>query len=89
MMLAAIDESPSKTGWMSMMRDKSVVSERALPENPGNMTGTIVGIAMYNSTLMKTAPVWQENNVVVIQGRMSWRNGEPKMICDQAAELKA
>ncbi|MEK7076760.1 MAG: OB-fold nucleic acid binding domain-containing protein, partial [Patescibacteria group bacterium] len=44
-------------------------------------------VVVFNSTLMKTAPVWQENNIVVIEGRMSWRNGEPKMICEQAAVL--
>ena len=46
-------------------------------------------IVVFNSTLTKTTAIWRENNMVVIQGRMSWRNGEPKMICDKAAELTA
>ncbi len=48
-----------------------------------------IEVIVFNSTLEKTAPIWQESKVVIVKGRMSWRNGEPKMICDQAAELTA
>ena len=44
-------------------------------------------IVVFNSTLTKTLPVWQENAVVVVRGHMSWRNGEPKMICEEAQKL--
>ncbi|MBI2033534.1 MAG: DNA polymerase III subunit alpha [Candidatus Liptonbacteria bacterium] len=46
-------------------------------------------VVVFNSTLTKTMNVWQENKAVLIQGRMSWRNGEPKLICEQAVELTA
>lgn len=46
-------------------------------------------VIVFNNTLQKTMSVWQENNVVLIQGRMSWRNGEAKMICNTAQKLEA
>ena len=46
-------------------------------------------ILVFNSVLVKTASVWEENNVVLVAGRMSWRDGEPKMICDEARKLEA
>jgi DNA polymerase-3 subunit alpha len=45
-------------------------------------------VIVFNNTLAKTAPVWEANNVVIVQGRMSWRNSEPKMICDKAMKLE-
>jgi DNA polymerase III subunit alpha len=47
-----------------------------------------IEVVVFNSTLTKTASVWEENKVVIIQGHMSWRGGEPKMICEAAQELK-
>ncbi len=46
-------------------------------------------VLVFNSVLLKTASVWEENNVVLVAGRMSWRDGEPKMICDDAKKLEA
>jgi len=46
-------------------------------------------VVIFNNTLEKTLPIWQENNIVLIQGRMSWRDGEPKMICEAAKKLEA
>ena len=48
-----------------------------------------IEVEVFNNTLTKTMNVWQENKAVLIQGRMSWRNSEPKLICDQAVELTA
>ncbi|MEK7193741.1 MAG: DNA polymerase III subunit alpha [Patescibacteria group bacterium] len=44
-------------------------------------------VIVFNNTLAKTQPLWELNKTVFIRGRMSWRNGEPKMIADGAAEL--
>ncbi len=44
-------------------------------------------VVVFNDTLAKTITVWKENNVVAIRGKMSWRNGEPKMICENAIQL--
>ncbi len=46
-----------------------------------------VEVVVFNNTLSKTMNIWRENNVVIIQGRLSLRNGEPKIICDTAAQL--
>ncbi len=46
-------------------------------------------IVVFNSVLEKTIPVWIENNVVIVQGRMSTRDGQAKMICDNAKKLEA
>ncbi len=44
-------------------------------------------IVVFNNTLAKTVNFWQENNVVILQGRMSWRNGAPKIICESAGSF--
>ncbi len=46
-------------------------------------------VLVFNSVLVKTASIWEENNVLLVAGRMSWRDGEPKMICDEARKLEA
>ncbi len=46
-------------------------------------------VLVFNSVLLKTAEIWQENNAVLVAGRMSWRDGEPKLICDAARKLEA
>lgn len=46
-------------------------------------------VVVFNSILSKTLPVWQENNVVLVEGRMSSRDGEPKIICEGARMLEA
>ncbi len=47
-----------------------------------------IEVIVFNNTLNKTVPVWQENNIVLIQGKISWRDGDPKVICDQAKILE-
>ncbi len=44
-------------------------------------------VIVFSDTLAKTTPFWRENNAVLISGKMSWRNGEPKLICDSVKEL--
>jgi len=46
-------------------------------------------VVVFTSVLEKTSAVWNENNVVIIQGRMSVRDGQAKMICDNAKKLEA
>ncbi len=45
-------------------------------------------IVVFTSVLEKTVPVWIENNIVIIQGRISVRDGQAKMICDNAKKLE-
>jgi DNA polymerase-3 subunit alpha len=44
-------------------------------------------VVVFNNTLSKTESAWKENAVVVVSGRMSRRNGEVKLICENAKPL--
>jgi len=44
-------------------------------------------VMVFSETLARTLPIWYENNVILVSGKMSWRNGEPKLICDSVKEL--
>ncbi|MEK7192376.1 MAG: LAGLIDADG family homing endonuclease, partial [Patescibacteria group bacterium] len=46
-----------------------------------------VEVVVFSESLAKNPAVWQENNVVAVTGKMSWRNGEQKLICDEAKLL--
>ena len=47
-----------------------------------------IEIVVFNSILEKTASAWAENAVVVVEGRISRRDGELKMICEKAKRLE-
>lgn len=49
----------------------------------------IMEVIVFNSVLKKTEAVWQDKNVILVQGKISLRGGETKMICDQAKVLEA
>jgi len=53
-----------------------------------NTSGQPLEIVVFNSVLEKTAPVWMENACVIVDGRMSSRDGQPKMICENAKRLE-
>ena len=44
-------------------------------------------VVVFSDALAKNPAIWKENNVVVVSGRLSWRNNEPKFVCQQAVEL--
>ncbi|MFH0806166.1 MAG: DNA polymerase III subunit alpha [Candidatus Brennerbacteria bacterium] len=44
-------------------------------------------VMVFANTLAKHPLIWQENRAVVMTGRLSWRDGEPKLICDEVKEL--
>jgi DNA polymerase-3 subunit alpha len=44
-------------------------------------------VVVFNSVLEKTSKSWEENNIVLVQGRMSFRDGQAKLICDNAKRL--
>lgn len=44
-------------------------------------------VLVFSDTLAKNPLIWQENKAVMVNGRLSWRNDEPKLICDEAREL--
>ena len=49
-----------------------------------DMSAKQIEVIVFNNTLSKTSDCWEENRVIVVQGKMSLRGGESKMICDQA-----
>ena len=48
-----------------------------------------IELVVFPGLLQKTPTVWAENNIILIEGKMSWRDGEPKMICERAKVLEA
>ncbi len=44
-------------------------------------------VIVFSDILEKTQATWQENKVVMVNGKMSWRNGDAKFICDGVKEL--
>lgn len=44
-------------------------------------------VMVFSETLLKNPMVWQENKAVMVSGRLSWRDDEPKLICDEVREL--
>jgi len=51
-----------------------------------DLTETIE-LLVFSSTLSKNESVWEEGKAVVVDGRISWKNGESKFICNGAKEL--
>ena len=49
-------------------------------------SGTTEVIA-FSDILARVPDVWKENNAIIMGCRMSLRNGEPKLICENAQEL--
>ncbi len=46
-------------------------------------------IVVFNSILEKTAFVWEENKAVLVKGKVNFRDGEPKLLCDNARRLES
>ncbi|PIV31812.1 DNA polymerase III subunit alpha [Candidatus Wolfebacteria bacterium CG02_land_8_20_14_3_00_37_12] len=46
-----------------------------------------VEIVVFNDTLVKNPELWQENNVLIVEGRLSQKDNEPKLIAQSAVEL--
>ncbi len=44
-------------------------------------------VIVFNDAMSKNPELWQENNVLIVEGRLSWRDNEPKLIASQAIKL--
>jgi DNA polymerase-3 subunit alpha len=44
-------------------------------------------VIVFADAINKNPDIWRENNIIVVSGRLSSRNGEKKLICQQAIEL--
>jgi len=49
--------------------------------------GDHIEMLVFSDTIKNKTELWQENNVIVVEGNMSWRDHEPKFICRRAAAL--
>jgi DNA polymerase-3 subunit alpha len=47
-----------------------------------------IEVVVFPDMLEKNPEIWREDNIVVVQGRVSERNGNLSIICDSAQELK-
>lgn len=46
-----------------------------------------IEVLVFADVLSKNPTIWQENNIIIIKGRLSWKDHEPKLICDEAKTL--
>lgn len=53
-----------------------------------NTSGQSLEVVVFNSVLEKTASAWVENACVIVDGKISRRDGELKMICENAKRLE-
>ncbi|MEK7549078.1 MAG: OB-fold nucleic acid binding domain-containing protein, partial [Patescibacteria group bacterium] len=44
-------------------------------------------VIVFTDMLSKNPALWQENKVLIIEGRLSWKDDDPKLICQSAIEL--
>jgi len=52
-----------------------------------DLTGKIE-IVVFPSTLQNNPDIWQEGKIILISGKVSLRDAEPKVICDRTQEIK-
>ncbi|MCX6813795.1 MAG: DNA polymerase III subunit alpha [Candidatus Azambacteria bacterium] len=48
-----------------------------------------IEVVVFPDTLEKNPDIWREDNIVIVQGRVSQRNGALSVICDSAQEFPA
>lgn len=46
-----------------------------------------IEVLIFEDTLKKNPEVWKEGNAIAVTGRISRRNGEPKILCNEAKKL--
>jgi len=51
-------------------------------------SGQSIEVVVFNSVLEKTASAWVENACVIVDGRISHRDGETKLLCENAKRLE-
>ncbi len=50
-------------------------------------TADSIELLVFNDLLKESLNAWQENNVILVEGCVSWKNGDTKFICDRVKEL--
>ncbi|KKR89284.1 MAG: polymerase III alpha subunit protein [Candidatus Wolfebacteria bacterium GW2011_GWA2_42_10] len=44
-------------------------------------------VLIFSDTFSKNPALWQENKILIVEGRLSWKDDEPKLIVQSAMEL--
>ncbi|MDD4761821.1 MAG: DNA polymerase III subunit alpha [Candidatus Pacebacteria bacterium] len=42
---------------------------------------------VFHDTISRNPEIWKENNIILAEGRMSWKTDDPKFICNKVMEL--
>ncbi|MFA5173487.1 MAG: DNA polymerase III subunit alpha, partial [Candidatus Paceibacterota bacterium] len=42
---------------------------------------------VFHDTIARNPEIWKENNIILAEGRMSWKTDDPKFICNKVVEL--
>lgn len=50
-------------------------------------TKDIIEVIVFSDVLERRPEAWEENSIVIIQGKLSERDEEPKIVCDQVLKL--
>jgi DNA polymerase-3 subunit alpha len=53
-----------------------------------NASGQSIEVVVFNSVLEKTSAAWVENACVIVDARVSHRDGETKLLCENAKKLE-
>jgi len=53
-----------------------------------NASGQSIEVVVFNSVLEKTSAAWVENACVIVDARVSHRDGETKLLCENAKRLE-
>ena len=46
-----------------------------------------IEILVFSRMLAKSGAIWQEGRAILLAGKLSWRDEEPKVICEEVREL--
>ena len=44
-------------------------------------------VIVFSDTLAKNPALWIENNVLIVEGKLSYKDSEPKLVVQSAVEL--
>ena len=47
----------------------------------------VMEVIVFSDTLAKSTALWEEDKLVLVSGKISWRDGETKMICETVKQL--
>ena len=89
-----IKNSPKNTSGVFRIAGVIVKIQKIITKNGQSMIfvkiedlGDGMEVLVFSDVMNKNLSLWKENNVVIIEGKLSWRDDEPKLIAQSAVEL--